>query len=104
MENNGQVQVLEERVEQLSKTVDKLETTTERLSETVSNLSQQSIETKVYVSQIFQMLEDIKSQLKSLGDKSDKNTDQDSNRWIDFFKQISFLAIGALVTYLMTKG
>jgi chromosome segregation ATPase len=101
--DNGKIQVLEERVDNLSQLVSKHENQIERLNEQVIGLTQANTETKVYVSQIFTILEDIKTQLRILQDKSDRNNDSDNNRWIDFLKQIVFLGVGALVTYLMTK-
>jgi uncharacterized protein YukE len=101
--DSGKIQVLEERVEHLAQMVQKHDVQMGRLAEQVSGLSQTVTETKVYVTQIFTMLEDIKTQLRVLGERTERHGAQDSNRWIDFLKQFMFVAVGALVTYLMTK-
>lgn len=102
-DSNGKIQVLEERVEHLAQLVAKHDTQVGRLAEQVSGLSQTVTETKVYVTQIFTMLEDIKTQLRVIQERSDRTNHQDANRWIDFLKQFTFLVVGAIATYLLTK-
>ncbi|MNN68673.1 hypothetical protein D3C81_1844010 [compost metagenome] len=100
---SSKVQVIEERVEQLTKNVDKHEAQIERLNEQVVALTQSATETKVYVTKIFTMLEDIKTSIRILNDRGASDRNENANRWLDVMKQFVFLVLGAAVAYFFTS-
>jgi hypothetical protein len=66
------------------------------LKSDVAELKTNAGEMKVYISQIFTMLNDIKAQLDASRQKSD-------NQWMDFFSRLVYIVLGGLVAYLFAK-
>lgn len=97
------VKHLEDKVKEHDRDIDKMK-------DDIGDLKTNHGEQKAYVTQIFKMLDDIKTQLTILRDRDDKLRESNENtksssqeKWTAFFEKIAYLAIGAIVTYLLSK-
>lgn len=100
-ENN---RVLEEKVAHLKDIVDKQGGEIDKIKDEVNDLKQNTGEMKVYITQIFSMLDDIKLQLNTLSQQGITNSQKSDNQWLDFFQRIFFLILGGLVAYFFAKS
>lgn len=97
MAEQHNVDVLAARVENITETVSDMKIQVERMKEQINALQQSSVRTETYVSQIFMMLDDIKTNLKVLGTREENNRDRNNTMWLDWFKLIlGWIVIGGI--------
>lgn len=101
MENHQvdlQVGLLTQKLQDTEKTIADLQGDLESLTNRVSSLERDSTETKVYIKQIFSMLEEIKATLHALNQRDISIQEKNSSQWANFFR----MALGALVGVILS--
>lgn len=93
-----QVGLLTQKLQDTEKTITDLQSDLESLTNRVSSLERDSTETKVYIKQIFSMLEEIKATLHSLNQRDISMQEKNSSQWTNFFR----VALGALVGVILS--
>lgn len=93
-----QVGLLTQKLQDTEKTIADLQGDLESLTNRVSSLERDSTETKVYIKQIFSMLEEIKATLHALNQRDISIQEKDSSQWTNFFR----MALGALVGVILS--
>lgn len=96
-------EVLETRMNSIENQVKKHEADIEKIKEDVGDLKTHAGEMKVYISQIFGMFDEIKTQLNVLRDREENTREKGSNMWLDFFQKFFYLIAGAIVSYMFAK-
>lgn len=102
MSEEREKSILENEVAHLKSRVDKHDDEIQKIKEEVNDQKANQVETKVYISQILTMVEEIKTQIALLRDRSDTSREKGSNQWIGFLQSFLFLLLGALFSYILT--
>lgn len=103
----AEVDVLRQRLEESERRVAEILSAIEKMSNRVASLEHDSVETKIYVKQIFQMLNEIKASVHTIDQREQSTRDRSQGYWLDFFKGVMVIfissAVTGLVTYLVYK-
>ena len=75
----------------------------EKTKDRVTKVEGKAVELGIYIEQILHTVEDISTDFKKLDDVSSQRHETQQEKWIGFFQKITYLVIGALITYLFSQ-
>lgn len=91
------------RLEQVEEKTNKLGDQVDKLGDRTSHLEKQTSELKIYITNILETVQTISGDFKKLDELSDKRHDTQQEKWTGFFQKITYLVIGAIITYLFSQ-
>lgn len=95
--------LFEWRLDEVEKRTKALGDNVDRISERTGKLERRTDELKVYVTNILNTVQEISGDFKKLDELSTKRHVTQQEKWTGFFQKITYLVIGAIVTYLFSQ-
>lgn len=95
--------LFEWRLSEVEKKATNLSKDVSKLSERTGKIEVETRELKVYITNILGTVETISGDFKKLDELSDKRHDTQQEKWTGFFQKITYLVIGAIITYLFSQ-
>jgi septal ring factor EnvC (AmiA/AmiB activator) len=100
VDDDGRIKIVENEVNNLKKEFEDQKKITERLQSAVSKLDKGFVKVDTYVSQIFSMLDEIKTNIKFLTTQRESDKEKNNERWLELFKKALYLIAGGVITYI----